>query len=85
MTDKRKGMEPVPDNLGSYLNDSQLMMLKRLEGFGWDLKFLRRPLFLEPVAVMWNAHGNKYGVLEEDGSFNTNHNLEIRAVGQTIS
>ncbi|MEE9423196.1 MAG: hypothetical protein V3V50_08570 [Gammaproteobacteria bacterium] len=76
--DKRKGEEPVPDNAIEMLNQLQILALRRLEGYGWRLQFIRRPLFQDVVAVMTDGEGNKIGVLEEDGRINMEPELEIR-------
>ena len=76
--DKRKGEEPVPDNATEMLNQLQILALRRLEGYGWRLQFIRRPLFQDVVAVMTDGEGNKIGVLEEDGRINMEPELEIR-------
>lgn len=76
--DKRKGDEPIPEHVKSYLNSDQLAELHSIEGFGWGLKFIRRPLFQDPVVVVTSADGKSIGVLEEDGRLNLDPNIEIR-------
>ncbi len=66
--DKRKGMKPVPDNLEEVLSMAQIRTLHSMQGFGWDLQFVRRPLFQETTAVLINQEGDKIVVLEADGS-----------------
>ena len=68
--EKRKGDKPIPDNLKYYLNDAQRVALHKIEGFGWSLAYVRRPLFVDPVIVISNADGSKIGILEEDGRLN---------------
>lgn len=68
--DKRKGDNPLPENINEYLNYAQLASLHRIEAFGWQLKFIRRPLFQDSVAVVVNPDGTTIGVLEEDGRMN---------------
>ena len=76
--DKRKGMKPVPDNLEEVLNIAQIRTLHSMERFGWDLHFVRRPLFQETLAVLINQEGDKIVVLEADGSTNDVPELETR-------
>lgn len=76
--ERRKGEKPIPDNYKSLLNEAQIIALNRLTAFGWNLKFVRRPLFQEPVPVLWNAHGNKIALLEEDGKLNMKPDIKIR-------
>ncbi|MCW9024208.1 MAG: hypothetical protein OQK73_05955 [Gammaproteobacteria bacterium] len=76
--EKRKGETPIPDHVKDYLNEAQLGELHKIEGFGWELKFIRRPLFLEKVAVVINPEGNSIGILEEDGRLNLEPNIDLR-------
>ena len=77
--DKRKGEQPVPDDIKDYLNQAQLGELHKIEGFGWNLVFVRRPLFQETVVVVTDADGGSIGVLEEDGRLNLDPGIETRA------
>jgi hypothetical protein len=76
--DKRKGDKPVPDDVTAYLNDAQLAVLHKIEGFGWGIKYIRRPLFLEPVVVVTNPDGSSIGILEDDGRLNMEPEIETR-------
>jgi hypothetical protein len=76
--DKRKGDQPVPDDLHEYLSYAQLALLNTIEGFGWSLKYVRRPLFREPVVVVTNPEGNTIGILEEDGRLNLDPAIDTR-------
>lgn len=77
--DKRKGEQPVPDDIKDYLNQAQLGELHKIEGFGWKLVYVRRPLFQETVVVVTDAGGGSIGVLEEDGRLNLDPGIETRA------
>lgn len=76
--DKRKGDKPVPDNVKNYLNEAQRVALHKIEGFGWSLAYVRRPLFMEPVIVVSNADGSSIGILEDDGRLNLESGIETR-------
>ncbi|UCE90336.1 MAG: hypothetical protein JSW10_05850 [Pseudomonadota bacterium] len=76
--DKRKGDKPIPDDVKNYLNDAQIAELHTIEGFGWELKFIRRPLFQERLVVVVNPDGSSIGVLEDDGRLNLDPNIETR-------
>lgn len=77
-TERRSTRESNPQILENCLSELQRFTLHQLEGFGWRLAFIRRPLFKEPIAVVVNCENNQYGVLEDDGSVNTNHDIHIR-------
>jgi hypothetical protein len=76
--EKRKGDEPVPAHLEKVLSEMQMLALHQVESFGWQLRFVRRPLFQEPVPVVFSADGAKIGVLEEDGRINMEPEIEVR-------
>jgi len=76
--ERRKGMKPVPENLEELLNEAQLRTLKSIGRFGWQLHFIRRPLFQEVVSVLISSEGDKCAVLETDGSINERVDLDIR-------
>jgi hypothetical protein len=76
--EKRTGESPVPDNLEDYLNEAQIRALRQIENFGWELKFVRRPLFQEPIAVIINTDGDRVGTLETDGRIDLQQNFDLR-------
>lgn len=75
---RRKGDNAIPHNIDKYLNEDQVLSLRQMESFGWQLAFVRRPLFQEHVAVVSNSDSTKFGVLEDDGSINTSPQFYIR-------
>jgi hypothetical protein len=76
--DKRDQQAPIPDNLDAILSEFQLMALHRIENFGWELHFVRRPMFQVPTVVVFSADGKKIGVLEDDGRINMNSDIKLR-------
>ena len=74
----RKGVSPIPESLKDVLNEAQLLTLRKMEGFGWTLKFVRRPLFQEVIPVLFHPDSSQYGVLEDDGTLNTQTDIKIR-------
>lgn len=76
--EKRKGDKPVPENITRFLNELQILALRRVENFGWRLQFIRRPLFQEPVVVVIDGEGKKIGILEDDGRINMAPDIKIR-------
>ncbi len=76
--DKRKGDKPVPDDLKNYLTGAQFAELRKIEGFGWKLVFVRRPLFQDTVVVVTDAGGGSIGVLDEDGRLNLDPDIKTR-------
>ena len=76
--ERRRGEKPIPNAMKKALNEAQLIALPALERFGWELRFVRRPLFQDAVPVVFNADGTTVGVLEDDGRLNLDVDLQIR-------
>ncbi|MEZ5541739.1 MAG: hypothetical protein R3F42_06825 [Pseudomonadota bacterium] len=82
--EKRRGQPPVPGNLKDILNEQQLISLRQIENFGWQLHFVRRPLFQDPVVVIVSAEGDRFGTLEADGRIEIKHLFDVRDSGPGI-
>jgi hypothetical protein len=77
--ERRKGDESqIVNALKRELNDEQRIALADLERFGWELKFIRRPMFQESVPVVFDPDRTHYAVLEKDGSLNEKPGFDIR-------
>ena len=74
----RNRVSPIPKNLREVPSDLQLLALRRIEGFGWDLRFVRAQNSENPIPVVSDASGKTIGILEDDGRVNLQHNLQIR-------
>jgi hypothetical protein len=69
----------VPSNIASLLNDEQSLALRKVENFGWELAFVRRPLFEDPVPVVVSPDRRQYAVIEADGGLNHAPDIRLRA------
>ena len=79
MEDKRRQKEKeFAILMRRELNDEQRMTLDSLERFGWELKFIRRPLFQQSIAVVFDSDRKTFAVLEPDGTLNENSGIVIR-------
>ncbi len=76
--DKRTGQQAVPDNLEDWLTPEQMQMLHQIESFGWKIKFIRRPVFQDPIIVLVSDNEKKIGVLEKDGRINMDPDITLR-------
>lgn len=76
--EKRKGEDPIPDNVEEYLNDLQKEILGIVEKYDWSLKFVRRSISLPPVIVIEDKDGKEVGVLEDNGAINYESGIVIR-------
>jgi hypothetical protein len=64
--------------LREQLNDDQRMTLSELERFGWELKFVRRPLFQDAIPVVIDGDRKAFSVLKADGSLDDHPSLKLR-------
>jgi hypothetical protein len=69
---------PQARALERLLNTAQLETLHSIEHFGWELKFVRKPLFQPAVPVVFDPDRSHFAVIEEDGRLNENPQLKIR-------
>lgn len=76
--ERRKGMDSIPRGLEGYLNASQVDTLNEVARFGWELKYVRRPLFMEPVPILYNRNMDRYAVMEIDGCLNRSIEVALR-------
>ena len=78
--ERRRGAAPDPDSAEARkgLTPAQLKALETLEQFGWTLRFVRRPMFLDPVPVAFDRKGEKWVVIEPDGRLNEDPGFQIR-------
>jgi len=76
--ERRIGLAAIPEDIKSRLTGLQRGTLARLEGFGWSIKFVRRPLFQEQIIVLVDSSGVDHAILTEDGELDRNINFTIR-------
>ena len=76
--ERRETQVAIPDNIKSILTDMQRQALARLEGFGWSLAFVRRPIFQDDVVVLYDPSGKRHAILNEDGSLDTTTDIKVR-------
>jgi hypothetical protein len=66
--ERRKRQPLDPAELRQGLTPAQLSALETLEHFQWTLKFVRRPMFQDPVPVVVDREGKRPAVLRADGT-----------------
>jgi len=76
--ERRKSDVKIVAALKRELNADQRMALVELEKFGWELKFIRRPMFQQPVPVVFDSDRRNYAVLNADGTLDENPGFDIR-------
>lgn len=79
-TERRGGhaAPATPAELRAALDPQQRRTLDTMEQLGWRLRFVRRPLFQAPVPVLFAADGDRWVVLEPDGSIDEHPDFPLR-------
>jgi len=75
---ERRGSRLAGAALRAQLNEDQRMTLCDLERFGWDLKFVRRPPFQDPIPVVTDGDRKSLSVIRMDGSLDDHPTLKLR-------
>lgn len=80
MTDRerRQGRSHSTCLLRTQLNEEQQMTLRELERFGWELRYVRQPLFQDPLGVVVDGDRKAFSVLNPDGSLEDNPRIKLR-------
>jgi hypothetical protein len=65
--------------LRAQLNEEQLMTLRELERFGWELRFVRRPPFQDLVPLVVDGDRKSFSMLKPDGTLEDNPGIQLRA------
>jgi hypothetical protein len=78
--ERRNQDNQARESLDEVLNEAQLVTLNNMEGFGWSLAFVRKPLFQEVVPVLVHSDNDKLGTLDDDGMFNVRPDIRFRYV-----
>lgn len=76
--ERRNGTDAERAKLRAELNEDQRQTLSDLERFGWELKFIRRPMFAESVPVVFDPDRNHFAVIRADGTLDEHPDFEIR-------
>ena len=76
--ERRKDDTGERAKLRAELNEEQRIALSDLERFGWELKFIRHPPFLDPVAVIFDSDRGVHAVIERDGTLREHVALPLR-------
>jgi hypothetical protein len=76
--DRRKDQQRTTREMRCDLNDAQRMTLSELERYGWQLKFVRRPIFQPSIPVVFDGDRKTFAVLEADGTLNEHPPFDIR-------
>lgn len=73
--ERRRPAPPDRQAMWKQLNEAQRGVLRVMEGFGWELRFVRR--HFDPVPVVF-AGDRLYAVIRPDGSIDDRPTLPLR-------
>ena len=78
---ERRAQQAAVDaaKLREGLTPRQLGTVASMKAFQWELRFVRRPMFLAPIPVLFSHDGQRMVILEADGSINENPGFKIRS------
>jgi len=75
---RKQDAEAHAATLRAGLGQEQLAALRTLEEFKWTLRFVRRPMFLALIPLVFSPDGARFIVLEADGGINENPGFQLR-------
>ncbi|WP_448134739.1 hypothetical protein [Stenotrophomonas rhizophila] len=78
MNTPERRQPPDPAQLRAGLTAEQRQAVETLEHFGWHLRFVRRPLFRDPIPVLFDRSGERFVVLQPDGTLDESQTLKLR-------
>lgn len=70
--------DAIPTPLDVYLTAEQLASIRKMEGFAYELYFVRRPLFQDTVTIMKHHSTGHTILIDQDGSIIKDHDIVIR-------
>jgi hypothetical protein len=76
--ERRKIEGKLANALRRELNQDQTLALSELEKFGWELKFIRRPMFQQLIPVVFDSDRKHFAILNADGTLDENPGFDIR-------
>ena len=82
---KRRGDNAVPDNYKDLLTPEQIDGLRKLESFGWDLLYVRRPKFETVEVIVAHTDGKFHAVLGLSGELEQVSKAPVRGDGDQTS
>lgn len=77
-TDRRGSRAAIPTDIDDVLTQEQRTALLRVESFGWQLAFVRQPLFQAAITVVVSPDRQRYAVLGSDGELDLEPDISVR-------
>ena len=76
--ERRRDDPDARAKLRAELNEEQRIALSDLERFGWELKFIRHPMFQDIVPVVFDPDRKSHAVILKDGTLDEHPGFDIR-------
>ena len=76
--ERRGKLERVPPELRNRLNPDQSITLRMIRKFGWELAFVRHPIFEPSVPVVLSPDRRQCAIIRDDGELDLNPCIAIR-------
>ena len=76
--ERRKDLGANRAKLRAQLNEDQLIALSDLERFGWELKFVRHPMFQDILPVVFDPERDHFAVIRADGTLDEDPGFDMR-------
>lgn len=77
-SERRRPAAPDDASLRAGLTPPQTAAIATLEQLGWSLRFVRRPMFRDPVPVLFEKNGNRWIAVDGDGQLDESPEFAIR-------
>ena len=78
LKDRRDTADANAYALRAQLNEAQRLTLSGLERFGWEIQFVRRPLFQDPIPVVVDGNRKTFAVLTPEGELDESPGFNFR-------
>lgn len=78
LKDRRDTADASTYALRAQLNEAQRQTLSELERFGWEIRFVRRPLFQDPIPVVVDGDRKSFAVLTPAGELDESPGFNFR-------
>lgn len=76
--DRRIGIDAIPSDPKSYLNEQQQLGLIHLRAYGWRTFCVRRPSGGGTITILRNRHNQKLGTLSKNGMLRLAEHIKLR-------
>ena len=77
-TRERRSAARQAQDLRAGLTPEQMRAVETVDAFPWRVAIVRRPLFRDPIPVMFDRDDTRFVVVQADGTLDENPTLTLR-------